>query len=161
MREQELFIGWNGCSWNIEYDTVQMYDCTLMIAIYGQEKVVNLELKLEILGRNFLKVTDTRRILERLVFSYESNQKVIDIIAQLIVRLCYISQLYLKTSKQEELSRIMYIFNIIWFLDRNITDRKAVLVMMLFNNPSNNFNSVDEVNFVRILCSSINAVSIK
>ena len=120
-----------------------------------------MELKLEILGRNFLKVTDTKRILERLVFSYESNQKVIDIIAQLIVRLCYISQLYLKTSKQEELSRIMYIFNIIWFLDRNITDRKAVLVMMLFNNPSNNFNSVDEVSFVRILCSSINAVSIK
>jgi len=49
---------------------------------------VNLELKLEVLGRNFLKVTDTRRILERLVFSYESDQKVIDIITQLIVRLC-------------------------------------------------------------------------
>jgi len=46
------------------------------------------------------------------------------------------SQLYLKTSKHEELSRMIYTFNIIWFLNRNVTDRKAV-VMMLFNNPSN------------------------
>jgi len=64
-----------------------MYDCALMIAIYEQEKIANLELKLETLSRNSLRVINTRRILERLVLSYKSDQKVIDLIAQSIFRL--------------------------------------------------------------------------
>ena len=58
-----------------------------MIAIYEQEKIANLELKLETLSRNSLRVINTRRILERLVLSYKSDQKVIDLIAQSIFRL--------------------------------------------------------------------------
>ena len=44
----------------------------------------------------------------------------------------------------------MYIFKIIQSLDRNMIDREAVLVMMLFDNLSNNFNSIGEVSFMEI-----------
>jgi len=39
--------------------------------------------------------------------------------------------------------------------------RKAVLVMVLFNNLLNNFSSINGVGFVRILCFSINVELMK
>jgi len=55
----------------------------------------------------------------------------------------------------------MYTFNIIWFLDKNIIDKKAVLVMILFDNLLNNFNSTYEVSFIKILYFSVNIILIK
>ena len=40
-------------------------------------------------------------------------------------------------------------------------DKKAVLEMLLFNNPSNNFSSIDKVGFVKILYFSIDTMLIK
>jgi len=40
-------------------------------------------------------------------------------------------------------------------------DRKAVSVMILFDNPSNNFNSIGGVGFIEILCFSTNVESMK
>jgi len=71
------------------------------------------------------------------------------------------SQLYLRTRKQEELSRITYTFKIIQSLDRKAIDREVVLVIVLFDDPSNNFNFIDRVDFVEMLCFSINVKSIK
>ena len=71
------------------------------------------------------------------------------------------NQLYLRTRKQEELSRITYTFKIIQSLDRKAIDREVVLVIVLFDDPSNNFNFIDRVDFVEMLCFSINVKSIK
>ena len=42
---------------------------------------MGLELGLEVLNRNFLEMVDTGRVLERLVFFYKSNWKVMDPVA--------------------------------------------------------------------------------
>ena len=52
-------------------------------------------------------------------------------------------------------------FSIIWSLDGNVIDKEAVLVMILFNNLSNNFNSIGKVGFVGILYFNINAILMK
>ena len=39
-----------------------------------------------------------------------------------------------------------------------MTDRKVISVVILFNNPSNNFNSTDKVSFVEILYFSMNVI---
>ena len=46
-------------------------------------------------------------------------------------------------------------------MDRKVMDKKAVLVMILFDNLSNNFNSTDKVGFVGILYFSTNIESMK
>ena len=58
------------------------------MAICSQEKIVGLELRLEMLDKNSLRVADIGRLLERLVLFCESNQKVIDPVAQSIIGLC-------------------------------------------------------------------------
>ena len=55
------------------------------MAICSQEKIAGLELRLEMLDKNSLRVADIGRLLERLVLFCESNQKVIDPVAQLII----------------------------------------------------------------------------
>jgi len=40
-------------------------------------------------------------------------------------------------------------------------DKKAVLEMMLFNNPPNNFSSIDKVRPMKILYFSVDIVLIK
>jgi len=57
----------------------------------------------------------------------ESN----DLIAQLTVELCWVSQLYLRTREQEKLSRVTYTLKIIWSPDGKATGRKAVSVIAL------------------------------
>jgi len=54
---------------------------------YGQEKIAGLELRLEILDIDSLRVVGTGRVLERLVLFHKSDWKVIDLIAQSIIRL--------------------------------------------------------------------------
>ena len=46
-------------------------------------------------------------------------------------------------------------------MNRKVMDKKAVLVMILFDNLSNNFKFTDKVGFVRILYFSTNIESIK
>ena len=55
----------------------------------------------------------------------------------------------------------MYIFSIIQSPNENTIDGKTVLVMMLFDNLSNNFNFTGEVGFVKILCFNMNTVLMK
>jgi len=72
-----------------------------------------------------------------------------------------VSQLYSRTSKQKELSSIIYIFNTIQLPDRNMIGKKVVLEMMLFNNLSNSFSFSCKVRFVEISFLNINAMSMK
>jgi len=46
-------------------------------------------------------------------------------------------------------------------LDGKVIDREAVSVMVLFDNLSNNFNSIDGVDFIEILYFSTNVESMK
>ena len=46
-------------------------------------------------------------------------------------------------------------------MDRKVMDKKAVLVMILFDNLLNNFKFTDKVGFVGILYFSTNIESIK
>ena len=55
----------------------------------------------------------------------------------------------------------MYIFRIIQWLDGNITSRKTVSEMMLFNNSSNSLSSTNIVGEVRILYFYMNMVLTK
>jgi len=71
------------------------------------------------------------------------------------------SWLYSRTSEQKKLSGVMFMFSIIWSLDGNVINKEAVLVMMLFNNLSNNFNSIHKVGFVGILYFDINTILMK
>jgi len=54
---------------------------------------------------------------------------------------------------------MIYIFSIIWSLDRNIIDKKVVLVIILFDDLSNNFNFTDKVSFIKMLYFNVNTVS--
>ncbi len=67
--------------------------------------------------------------------------------------------MYLKTSKQEKSGEVMYIFNIIWSLDENVTNKNTVLEMILFGNLLISFSSTDEV--LEILYFSTNIVLMK
>jgi len=69
--------------------------------------------------------------------------------------------LYLRTSEQEKLREVMYIFNIIWPLDENVTDKNAVLEIILFCNLLNSFSFTDKVGLVGILYFSANIVLMK
>lgn len=53
----------------------------------------------------------------------------------------------------------MYIFNIIWSLDENVTNKNTVLEMILFGNLLISFSSTDEV--LEILYFSTNIVLMK
>ena len=53
----------------------------------------------------------------------------------------------------------MYIFKIIQWLDGKVTDKNAVLEMMLFNNLSKNLSSTDNIKIVEIFY--INIILIK
>ena len=46
-------------------------------------------------------------------------------------------------------------------LDEKVMSREAVSVMVLFDNLSNNFNSIGGVDFMEILCFSTNVESMK
>jgi len=72
-----------------------------------------------------------------------------------------VSQLYLRTRKQKKLSRVTYTLKIIWSPYEKATGRKAVLVIAVFDDLSNNFSFTDEVGFVGMLCFSINVKSMK
>jgi len=131
----------------------QMYNHVLMMVICRLEVV-------GVLSRDFLEVEITIKVLERFFF-YKSNQKVINLVSQLIVGLCWISHIYPRTRKQKESSGITYTFKIIWSLDGKIIGRKVVLVMVLLDNPLNNFSFIGGVGFVRMLYFSTNVELIK
>lgn len=59
------------------------------------------------------------------------------------------------------MSSVTYTLKIIWSPYGKATGRKAVLVIALFDDLSNNFSFIDEVGFVGMLCFSINIESIK
>jgi len=54
-----------------------MYDYALMMVICGLRVVVTSELRVRVLDRGSLEVEIIGKVLERLFFFYESNQKVI------------------------------------------------------------------------------------
>jgi len=58
-----------------------IYNHTSIIAIYEQKKVVGSGLGLGVLGRSFSEIIVIEKILRRLVFFYESDWKVIDLVA--------------------------------------------------------------------------------
>ena len=65
-------------------------------------------------------------------------------------------------SENQQVERVeQSIFNIIQLLNRNITGKKAVLEIMLFNDLLNSFSSISEVGFVGILYFSTNMISMK
>ena len=59
------------------------------------------------------------------------------------------------------MSRVTDAFKIIQSLDGKAIDMKAVLVIILFDDLSNNFNLTGKVGFVGILCFSANVISMK
>ena len=59
-----------------------------MMMIYEQKNIVDSGLGLKALSRDSLRVVGIRRVLGRLVLFCKSSQKVINLVAQSIVRLC-------------------------------------------------------------------------
>ena len=56
---------------------------------------------------------------------------------------------------------IIYTFRIIWWPNSKLKDRKAVLKMILLNDLSNSFGSIDIVGVVEILYFYVNIVLTK
>ena len=71
----------------------QIYYYTSIIVIWGHGKKDSEMIELMILdiGRGFLKDIDTRNFSERWVFFHKFGQKVIDLVVQLINKLCWVS----------------------------------------------------------------------
>jgi len=86
---QVRLVGWS-VRWKVVDPTIHttwIHDYTLIIAICRLEVVVILRLGVEMLGRGSLRVEITRKVLERLFFFHKSNQKVVNLVAQSIIRL--------------------------------------------------------------------------
>ena len=69
--------------------------------------VVNSRLKTIVLDRGFLEIVITGRVLGGLFLFCKSSWKVIDLVVQSIIGLCWMSQLYLRTRKQKKSSKII------------------------------------------------------
>ena len=114
--------------------TAQMYKYTSMIVRSGCGRgslVARLE-RLEGPNTNvvFLGDQKARKFLEKQVFFHKFGQNLIDLAAQPINILCWVSQLYPRTNKWKKLRKMTYIFKIIQLSDKKVTDKNPVLEMI-------------------------------
>ena len=56
---------------------------------------------------------------------------------------------------------MIYIFKIIWLLNRKVIDRDVVLKIRLFDDLSNNLSFTNGIDVVEILCLYANTMLIK